>query len=141
DQGTNLDHFAAANGTVYFFASTNANGNALWKSDGTAAGTVLLKDLDENPYGESNNIVSVNETIYFSGYDHATGAELWKTDGTVAGTKIVKNIIPDPDPDYPGSSNPSSLTNVDGELYFAVNYSAVWKSNGTPEGTVLIGSF
>ena len=141
DLGTNLDHFAATNGNVYFFASTNANGNALWKSDGTEAGTVLLKDLDENPYGESNNIVSVNETIYFSGYDHATGAELWKTDGTVAGTKIVKNIIPDPDPDYPGSSNPSSLTNVDGELYFAANYSAVWKSNGTPQGTVLLESF
>ncbi len=141
DQGANPNHFAAANGSVYFFASTNANVNALWKSDGTSGGTVLLKDMDENPYGENNNIISINGTIYFNAYDHAIGAELWRSDGTQAGTKLLKNIAPDSDPDFPGSSDPSSLTNVDGELYFAANYSQIWKSNGTPEGTILLESF
>src|SRR4051812_12663058 len=33
------------NGTMYFSASDGATGQELWKSDGTAAGTVLVKDI------------------------------------------------------------------------------------------------
>ena len=140
--GSYFNKLAVANGNLYFFiVLANDKGNALWKSDGTSGGTVMVTNFDVSPYGTVNNMISVNGTIYFSAYDHATGTELWKSDGTEAGTKMVKNIIPDPDPDFPGSSNPTSLTNVDGELYFAANYSAIWKSNGTPEGTVLLESF
>ena len=36
---------ANVNGTLFFAATTRRNGYELWKSDGTAAGTVLVKDI------------------------------------------------------------------------------------------------
>ncbi len=52
----------------------------LWKSDGTAEGTVLVGDL--NPGGSSNPIplVGVNEVVYFLADNGTTGQELWKYD-------------------------------------------------------------
>ena len=34
------------NGTLFFTANDGTNGTELWKSDGTAAGTVLVKDIN-----------------------------------------------------------------------------------------------
>ena len=33
------------NGTLFFTANDGSGGTELWKSDGTAAGTVLVKDI------------------------------------------------------------------------------------------------
>ncbi|BBH39037.1 hypothetical protein myaer102_15570 [Microcystis viridis NIES-102] len=36
----------AVGNTLFFAASDGVNGRELWKSDGTAAGTVLVKDIN-----------------------------------------------------------------------------------------------
>src|SRR6185436_7609887 len=61
------------------------------KSDGTAAGTVLVKDivpgsLDSTPTW----LTAVGDTMYFVARDTAFQTLLWKTDGTAAGTVVVK---------------------------------------------------
>ena len=33
-------------GTLFFTANDGVNGTELWKSDGTAAGTVMVKDIN-----------------------------------------------------------------------------------------------
>uniref|UniRef100_UPI00056C1DDD hypothetical protein n=1 Tax=Microcystis aeruginosa TaxID=1126 RepID=UPI00056C1DDD len=67
----------------------------LWKSDGTAAGTVLVKDI--NPGSSSSypgSLTAVGNTLFFTAYDGlgGSGTELWKSDGTAAGTVLVKDI-------------------------------------------------
>jgi|GEM_PF-4888865 len=72
----------------------SVEGGDLWKSDGTEAGTVQVKDAlgdglkTPQLLGESNGKVIFNaETA-----DH--GRELWVTDGTETGTALLKDIHP-----------------------------------------------
>ena len=134
------DSLVNVNGTLFFRAITSDGPETeqLWKSDGTAAGTAVVKDI--NPGGDDAvqyGLTNVNGTVYFTATDGAHGFELWKTDGTAAGTVLVKDISPGA-----GSSYPTNLTNVNGTLYFTandgVNGRELWKSDGTAAGTVLV---
>ena len=68
------------NGTL-FFAADNLQGTELWRSDGTLAGTTLVKDI--NPTGDSvpESLVAFGGALLFSANDGTNGAELWKSDG------------------------------------------------------------
>ena len=45
------DNLVALGNTLYFVADSGSGGRELWKSDGSAAGTVRVKDI--NPSGDS----------------------------------------------------------------------------------------
>jgi ELWxxDGT repeat protein len=108
-------------------------GSALYKSDGTATGTVLVKTLGGPPEWLTN----VNGTLCFAANSSTSGVELWKSNGTAAGTVLVKDINPGS-----GSSAPRHLAALNGTVYFAANNGTLgeelWKSNGTAAGTVLV---
>ena len=91
----------------------------LWKSDGTEAGTVLVKDIDPDDgyYSGPTALTAVGDTLFFSADDGIHGRELWKSDGTKAGTVLVKDIDPD-DGYYAGQSD---LTAVGGTLFFSAD--------------------
>ena len=75
----------AAGATVYFRANDGVTGIELWKSDGTEAGTNLVKDIRPGSAGaDAANMTNVGGTLYFGAFDSATGYELWKSDGTEA---------------------------------------------------------
>src|SRR5262245_975381 len=100
--------FVEVLGVAYFGADDGVSGRRLWKSDGTAAGTVLVKNIQSDAlYGYPSGLTNVNGTLYFAASDGTSGIELWKSDGTAAGTVRVKNI-------WPGgsSSSPQWPTNV-----------------------------
>ena len=66
--------------TLLFNASDGVSGAELWKTDGTEAGTVLVKDI--NPGSLESFPVAlgvVGETLFFRASDGVSGAELWKT--------------------------------------------------------------
>ncbi len=58
-------------------------------------------------------MLAVGDQLFFTVFDLAHGSELWQSDGTAAGTRMMADI-------WPGatSSSPTSLTDVNGTLYF-----------------------
>lgn len=80
--------------------------------------------------------------LYFSANDGQTGEELWKSDGTPEGTVLVEDLSPgsftEDGVTYLNRSNPANLTDVEGILYFTTRGGALYKTDGTPEGTVEI---
>lgn len=129
---------------LYFSAPDGGNGQVLWKSDGTAAGTVPVFDPVENTllgkYGLTWAIADVAGTVYFIStdlYNAQPGPTgwLWRTDGTTAGTVRIRAVnVPEVSP-Y--GARPLFLTGVDGKaVYCDGDY--LWRSDGTLEGTVQI---
>src|SRR5262245_57028887 len=138
----NPSQMMAIGSTTYFTADDGVHGWELWKSDGTGAGTTLVKDI--NPASASSypgSLTNVNGTLFFSANDGNHGVELWKSDGTESGTVLVKDN--NASGSYGGGSIPSNLTNVNGTLFFTAYDPAtggwgLWKSNGTAAGTVVV---
>lgn len=111
----------AADGTIVVNGNNVNSGMELWKSDGTGAGTAIIKDINpENPnsfpdpfssgkdaiqysnksvyLGANFNLPNLdtrsiiyNNILYFNADDGINGSELWKSDGTQEGTVLVKN--------------------------------------------------
>ena len=104
--------FTQSGNKIFFFRSTEALGGELWVTDGTVAGTELVKDIVPGSEG-SNPIAFAPATfggepgVYFIANTPAEGTELWMSDGTEAGTQIVKDI-------YPGNSDGLSTGGVIG---------------------------
>src|SRR5205807_1088619 len=91
----------------YFLA---AQGAALWASDGTAAGTILLTQTDASH--PIQNLSAVGNLLYFTGYDSTHGHELWVSDGTAVGTHLAIDINPGA-----ADSAVTSATGYNGALY------------------------
>jgi ELWxxDGT repeat protein len=64
---------------LFLWADDVVNGRELWKSDGTAAGTVLVGDIwSGSPSSFPAWLYYVNGTLFFSADDGVNGRELWK---------------------------------------------------------------
>jgi len=151
------DKLTAVDGTLFFIAEDDSHGTELWKSDGTASGTVLVKDVREGSYDgldQYDSLASIDGTLFFSADNGTSGKELWKTDGTESGTVLVKDIYPGGQwydtynngiwsTSYaPYSSAPQDFTNVDGVIFFTAangtNGRELWMTDGTTSGTAIV---
>ncbi len=141
------------NGELYFAARTDGvdgiafnsdDTSQLWKSDGTTAGTTLVKDFGAGGAwgGYAGNLTISGNTLFGTVDTAADGLELWKSDGTEAGTQMVKDINPSVGAYGGYGSFPSGLTDVNGTLFFTADDgehgSELWKSDGTAAGTVMV---
>ncbi|HEY1017170.1 MAG TPA: ELWxxDGT repeat protein [Herpetosiphonaceae bacterium] len=128
------DPLVVAHGRVYFGGPNGATG-ALWASDGTPAGTVMIKSL---PGWWPTAFEVMGPAVYFIATTATNSLQyaLWRTDGTAAGTVMIKTISP------AGTYGavPTVLVEVHDLLWFYAprqpdQSSALWRSDGTPEGT------
>ncbi|MEP7379352.1 MAG: ELWxxDGT repeat protein [Chloroflexota bacterium] len=142
---SNPTYLTAVGSTLFFAANDGVHGNELWKSDGTAAGTKMVKNI--RPYGKSSdpdNLVNVNGTLFFTAIDGVHGRELWKSDGTKAGTVMVKDLNTGKKNSFGGNStylHEGGAFAVGSRLFFIVDLccvgtSALYVSDGTSNGTV-----
>ena len=116
---------------VWNRSSTDYTGYELWKSDGTANGTVQVKDINSGTANsDPEQLTVIGNTLFFTAEDGSPGSHpsLWKTDGTEAGTVRLTN------PTYQGG--PSGLSVMNDTLYFCNG--GLWKSDGTVNGTMLV---
>lgn len=137
---SNPTHLVDVDGILFFTAfDASAFGvptdQELWKSDGTEAGTVRVKDINPGEQGSGPaGLANANGLLLFSADDGQVGDELWRSDGTEAGTVLVKDINAETK-----SSSPQQLTDMDGTLVFAaddgINGRQLWRSDGTAAGT------
>ena len=127
-----LSSIARLGDALLIAASDYDYGAELWKSDGTSAGTVLLKDIQPGLNGSFPDLLTtVENTVLFVAYD-GTGRTLFKSDGTANGTGPVSGAVERPE-------TPLLLTASGNRLFFAATSSGrgaePWVSDGTTAGT------
>ncbi|HET9451999.1 MAG TPA: ELWxxDGT repeat protein, partial [Aggregicoccus sp.] len=133
--------FRVLGDTLTFAASDGVHGNELWRSD-VAGGAVQVLDIHPTGDGlrqfESNN-EAIGGTLYFSADDGVHDAELWSSDGTAEGTRLFKDLWPG-GPGTSQNSAPGDFTQVGSTVFFTAWNDGfgreLWKTDGTPEGTV-----
>jgi ELWxxDGT repeat protein len=75
---------------TFFVTDDGVHGSELWITDGSIAGTRIVKDI--NPGSAASNpgsLTNVNGTLYFTANDGVHGPALWKSNGTAAGTVML----------------------------------------------------
>lgn len=143
-----LSELTDVDGVLYFamWGAGTASDISLWKSDGTADGTVLVKAIDQRNYssgGMPQDFTVVQGILYFTADDEVHGKELWRSDGTTDGTYMLRDTYPN----YSGgfADSPAHLVNLNESLYFMARSPqqdmAMWKSDGTTIGTNVISAF
>jgi ELWxxDGT repeat protein len=133
-----LSSAVALGDQLVFPASDGLQGRELWVTNGTAAGTRLLKDVCP---GSCLGVLSVwpaqGNRIFFTGTEGQRGVELWVSDGTAAGTRIVRDVCR-----QACSSSPSDPIAAGSRLFFLADDGRtgrqLWRTDGTSAGTVRV---
>jgi ELWxxDGT repeat protein len=123
---------------LYFRGSQGPlwDANRLWRSDGTAAGTAPVTDINPTQHDQVDNLTDVGGVLYFTANDPDYGIELYRSDGTAAGTRLVRDITPGRE----STRFFDHFTNVNGTLFFVVGRE-LWRSDGTAAGTFSLRAF
>ena len=133
-----LSEHLEVGGKFYFFADDGIHGRELWRSDGTALGTFLIRDLCPGSCGSRfpnwSDMAPLGDRVVFAADDGVHGLELWITDGTAVGTHLVADL----QPGY-ASSFIQALAAAADQVFFTalrdeVN-TALWRTDGTAKGT------
>lgn len=127
---TGRGNSATLGSKTYFAAFTAASGTELWVTDGTPAGTKMLRDIQPGSDGsEPESFAVLGGKVYFAATTQFEGRELWQTDGTAGGTVHALDLNPGA-----ANSNPTELVTSGGRLYFIATHPdygrEVWVSDG-----------
>jgi LPXTG-motif cell wall-anchored protein len=135
----NADQFIVEGSRIRFRADDGVHGLEYWTSDGTIAGTQMVKDINQiGATSNPNSFVKMGNHIYFLANDGVRGIEVWKTDGTSQGTSRISNI--GTTDWYDGDV--SDLVATSDQLFFAgvdpVARKELFVSDGTLAGTRMV---
>ena len=123
-------------GTIFFAADDGTNGRELWKTDGTAAGTMLEEDVNPGVADSApRDLTLFGGATYFSADDGTSGRELHQRD--LAGDFKLADIQ-----SGAGGSSLTNLTVAGTNLFFTAddgtNGVELWATDGSTSGSTLI---
>jgi ELWxxDGT repeat protein len=127
------------NNEMYFSARTSQFSEELWKTNGTAAGTIQVADINPGFQGSSpESFKEFNGSLYFiANVFQTTGRELYRTNGTT--TTIVKDINVGVEDSFDQGTNAHKLIVLNSKLYFLARENSngydLWRTDGTTAGT------
>ena len=122
-------------GGVFLFTANDAvHGTELWRTDGTTAGTTLVKDIHPGGNGASTPSAVLGGKLFFAGDDGVHGVEPWFSDGTAAGTQLLLDLD-----GFPASSNVALIFAAHDRLYLS-GAGGLWVSDGSAGGTTRIAT-
>lgn len=145
NQGSQPKDFITVNGTLYFITVINGSSSylhRLWKCDGTANGTVIVKDSIINTnVTDVIKLFNVNGTLFMTvakngSATSATKTEIWKTDGTPGNAVLVDTLT-----HLAGGGSGGAPLNwiaVGDKLFWSMattNGRELWVTDGTAAGT------
>jgi len=95
---SNPFNFVRVGSKVFFQATDATHGTELWITDGTSAGTALVKDINPNG-GTSQYVVGAIGSFAISVVtDTSSARSIWRSDGTAAGTVRFASLPAPVDP-------------------------------------------
>ena len=122
------------NGLAYFTDVTTQGLYRLGVTDGTAAGTRVVGDLNTGAgLQRPEYFTPAGDQVFFQ-VDTGQGLKLWKSDGTAAGTGPVDTTL---------VAVPGGMAELGGELYFlgapaTRGVAQLYRTDGTRDGTKLV---
>lgn len=134
-------YLGAFAGERLLFAALDAlHGVELWRTDGTAAGTSIAKDINQVDLGGSDVrlVGAAGNRAFFYAEDGEHGYELWTSDGTETGTALIQELIPGEEPQSPPIYGQPADAAGDRLFFLRTLEGAptLWTSDGTGTGTL-----
>ncbi|MFD2726723.1 ELWxxDGT repeat protein [Hyunsoonleella rubra] len=120
---SNAEFYTEYNGNLYFSGASTvggANGVQFYVTDGTGAGTQMVKRINSSGDAFPRDYIVYNNLIYFTAEDGVNGRELWVSDGTNAGTQLVQDLY-----SGPIGSSPGFFTIYNNRLYFKASHATL----------------
>lgn len=98
---SNPQSFTPTNDYLFFIAQTQAEGPELWLTDGSTAGTKMVKEIAPGQRGGFSNqnnsfpqsFASMDTFILFPANDNTDGWQLWRSNGTESGTYPLQDSL------------------------------------------------
>ncbi len=118
-------------GDLMFFAGRGSDGSGgastwqLWRSDGSAAGTFLLRDLESSAIFNTRSHAIGDQGLFLFLPGDANG-DLWISDGSAAGTRRLSSAFPSGDAKVVSRGVDTAILDRQGDF---------WLTDGTVSGT------
>lgn len=122
--------FTEFNGASYFSPNSASLNIGLCKTNGTPAGTVVVKTIIQS----IQSITATSNRLFFFSNGTSTSIGFWVSDGTESGTIQLKTLT---------SGVAVAVSNIKamGSLLFFAHNNRLWRSDGTEAGTFELATF